>query len=277
VSYGPYSIDVTNDTTFPNVETWMRAAGERQQDPALRSHSYFTSSPDWYGLSIAKALRYGHEGWTEGADLIREQFAAAVASRTSSVIPTIAVSDEPDGGDVDVAGYLAGDDEHWTIVKPGERSIEVPGNAVTFDVSIFLSCSIAPGQAVVRALGIAAAVYLLDRAGLMTEVTVSCAIQESRLHAVNTVILRAPLKRFGEPADLARLAFWCGHPAAYRRFMVGATAAICLGSQPAIRISEIVSEGRVVCGPLISSSGLSAADIAAWTKRVLDVNGVKLY
>lgn len=265
---------VNTRTAFPSIRAWVDAAIERTIK--LPEHAYIdkdlNKQIDFYGAPHDVIQSYGRDGWVEGAQMIREQFATAIALRTVSLIPTLGLSDEPDGSGVDVASFLSGDDDYWHVQSAGERLIDVPGNAVHFDINIAMASRVDTGRAQIRALGIAAAIYLLDRAG----VRVSADVCSKTTEAGQPIHLSAPLKKMGEPIDLPMLAFWCGHPGVVRYFHLHATAGFCRTIQPLSRSTNELRPGYVSVGPLLEANSHDTQTMVAWVKNVLNANGILL-
>jgi len=179
--------------------------------------SGFSEGAVWYGLSLDDGLdgckrsvaKLALHGWGEAADATRAMFRQVTAQHTSTFLQTVTPTDEP--GDVDVGAYLADAELQFTSATPSRQTTIGNGGVVTLEHEIFSSSNVASSDIVMRGVFVAAAVYMLERAGVRCEVIVRLTGtgMRSRDH-------RIKVKEAADGMHVGRLLYWLAHPSVHR-------------------------------------------------------------
>lgn len=179
----------------------------------------------WSGCDRQTAFWLAVNGWQDGADLVNDLFAKVSATRTNTIMPILALSDEPDGAP-DLEAALCGDDECYWVVKDSDVKVDAAGRFVTITVDPFVSWVVDVDTMCRRGMYAAALAIVLERAGYCTRVRIRYpdATEPERWSSprMRRYLLTVDLKDFGEPLDIARVMFWLAHPAALRHHIFGA-------------------------------------------------------
>jgi hypothetical protein len=140
-------------------------------------------------------------------------FRSLTTFATNSFIPTMVATDEP--GDVDVAAYLGDSDTPFTALTESRQTQVGNGGVVTIEHNLFTSAGVNSADVVKRGVVVAAAVYMLERAGTRCRVV-------GRMHCHQTFKptikydYRIEFKTAAEPLNLGRLLYWLAHPSVLR-------------------------------------------------------------
>jgi hypothetical protein len=183
----------------------------------VRLSRFSDSDEDWSGATFDVATSLAFTGWSEALATVDDLFARITAKHTSSIIPTLAYSDEPDG-DVDVERWLAGDDECYLIQTAGAFTVPVVGTFVDLILDPFASCVVDADVVLRRGVYFAALAYMLERAGYRVKIRLMMPTTGEGKHW----LVEADLKDFAQPLDLPRALYWLAHPAALRQHMISA-------------------------------------------------------
>jgi hypothetical protein len=181
--------------------------------------SIYAEDPVWYSLSgnlekaKGKIAKLALHGWTEAADACRALFKQVVATHTSTFLQTLAPTDEP--GDVDVAAYLADADLQFITASPSRQTAIGNGGIVTLEHEIFSSAKVSSRDIVLRGVMVAAAVYMLERAGVRVKVIARLTGHGAHAnHAMRDH--RITVKEAADMVHIGRLLYWLAHPSVHR-------------------------------------------------------------
>ena len=160
----------------------------------------------------AAAFHLGYYGWPDALEHARALFRTVTAQHTNSLLREPAAMDEP--GDVDVAAYLGDADLQFLGQQASRSTAYGPGSVVRFEHDMFTSAGVNTSDMAARGLVVVAAAYMLERAGLRTEIT-------ARLYANASYNgkgfdIRVAVKPVHEPLVLSRILYWLAHPSALR-------------------------------------------------------------
>ena len=176
-------------------------------------------SGKWSGVNtMDDALTLAVHGWQEGADAAMVLFDAARSKHTRSFVPMLTLADEP--GEFDPASYYSGEERFFVSHTSSERlDSNGQGQALSIEFEAFLSYVINANDALRRGIAVAALAYMVERAGIRTEIVWRTrTIAQDRVGADE---VRFTLKSYAEPLDLPRVCYWLAHPSAFRMIAMG--------------------------------------------------------
>lgn len=192
--------------------SYIRSSQTRH--PAMLRH--FTSERairEFYGTAtFAEAMQLARRGWPEGARKA-QAFGATLVDRIVGRVEREDIAFDVEGTQFDVARMLTNEPEHWTRWETTQEASHSIGNKC---ISICLNGSvhwmIARDVIVARGAAVVALANLLEYAGYNVEITL--AFRTEYRGALTSLIT---LKRYGEPSDMATVAFALAHPSSARR------------------------------------------------------------
>jgi len=189
-----------------------------RQDGAGNS-SDRSGDADFFGTtSLAEAITLARAGWTKGAQdaakaLAERKTAAGDKTKTRRTVTHYDVT----GDDCDVARFCAGDPENMTEA----RRVSVKGKTVRrVNVSLNFSQGVSVKKIMEYAVAVCAAVQRIEAGGNRVELWVKKQIADRNGGPV-VFAMEIRVKDAGSRMHPAALAFACGHPSFYRRFLFG--------------------------------------------------------
>lgn len=163
---------------------------------------------DFCAMSMADAITTSETGWIEGAEvaLNHPRYAEVFAQAEA---PSVTFGYNDSEGEVTWDRLLTGSDQYLSLptitqgITKGCRVI----------VSVVASCGIKQDAMLQRAVDVAAGIAQLEQRRITTELwCVSPYLDNASSYAFR-------LHQTGDLLNLAKVAFWCGHPALLRRIV----------------------------------------------------------
>lgn len=173
------------------------------------SHYSRNDNDDWAGASFQNAIEYAQHGWHDGVTLVQANLDRLPPS--ADVIPDWNLNV---GGSIcNVPAFIAGEPECMWQMSDEKRS----ERRISLVVNSFISAVIGKEAGIAYASAVAALIRGLEASGINTAVYVINPTKDASGSTRDNVAAYAvTVREFGEPLDIARMAF-AFHPASYRR------------------------------------------------------------
>src|SRR5438105_1766137 len=192
---------------------------DTMQGETVPSSKDYPSSESWdLNTGYEDALKLAYTGWNAGLAKI-EPMTANLLPRIGSHIERVNWKHDVEPAQLDIARYLEDEPECW--LTPDVEYIAGQGRLIHIVVNGFLSVAVNADQVVAQGSACCALIQLLELAGHSVKLTWAPASSVSGMKhqtSHNTIAQDVvTVKGFGEPLNMARMAFVLVHPAMQRR------------------------------------------------------------
>lgn len=219
-------MDITR--TYANWQAWLAHVTSDALDTddfARSSLTRYPQRPRWFSSERSVKEFYGTDtfddavmlarrGWPEGARKA-QAFSTTLVERVVGRVEREDIAFDVEGAYFDTARLLRSEPEHWIRWETTQEATQSVGSKC---ISICLNGSvhwaIDRDIIVARGAAVVALAALLEYANFNVELTLAFRTENHQGQALTSLIT---LKRYGEPSDVATIAFALAHPSSPRR------------------------------------------------------------